>query len=74
MSSYLAERRKANSSSVSKISAEEAAKAISQSTPSDNLQFDKDEAARLHVNLGDIVSIVPEDNGAFSLADLLTTK
>ncbi|KLO18059.1 hypothetical protein SCHPADRAFT_867167 [Schizopora paradoxa] len=63
MSTYLAERRKANSSSVSKISAEEAAKFISQGSPSnDKLHFDKDEAARLHVNLGDIVSIVPEDN------------
>lgn len=69
MSAYLAAQRKANASSVSKISAEEAAKLISQTSPSrSKLTFDKDEASRLNVNFGDIVSIVPEDNGVFGLA------
>jgi len=63
MSEYLAEKRKGNASSVTKISAEEAANFISQSgLLDDKLPFDIDEASRLKVKLGDVVSIVPEDN------------
>jgi len=63
MSDYLTERRKTNTSHVKKISAEEAARLISQSSPSQGkLPFDADEASRLNVKFGDIVSVVPEDN------------
>ncbi len=72
MSDYLTERRKTNTSHVKKISAEEAARLISQSSPlQSKLPFDADEASRLNVKFGDIVSVVPEDNGKSGFAVFL---
>ena len=63
MSEYLTERRRKNASAISKISAQDAAKLISQSGYSNNaVPFDSDEASRLKLNQGDIVSVVPVDN------------
>lgn len=74
MSEYLAERRKANASRLTKITAEEAARRISQSTPFEsNVPFDTDEASRLGVKFGDVVSIVPEDNGMSDITVFLVT-